>query len=56
MNDMTEEERKLIAQRDLELINAHLESLNREAEETLRYQVPLDLLFASDKPESTERQ
>jgi hypothetical protein len=39
---MTDEERKLITQRDMELINAHVDELIREAEDLDRYQAPID--------------
>ena len=37
-----EKVRQAIHQRDLELINANADSLNREAMDVLRYQAPID--------------
>ena len=37
---MADDERKIIHQRDLELIDEHVEELNREAEEVDCYQSP----------------
>ncbi len=39
---MTEDERRLINERDLELINAHADELNRQMEDLLGYQSELD--------------
>lgn len=39
---MTNEDRGAINQRDLELIYANAEYLNREAEDSLRYQAAID--------------
>jgi metal-responsive CopG/Arc/MetJ family transcriptional regulator len=39
---LREEERQAIQQRDMELINANAEYLNREAMDVLRYQAPID--------------
>lgn len=40
---MTDEERRIINQRDVELINAHADELSREAEDVLAYGVdPFD--------------
>lgn len=37
-----EKTRQAIHQRDIELINAHADYLNREAMDVLRYQAPID--------------
>jgi metal-responsive CopG/Arc/MetJ family transcriptional regulator len=34
--------RQALHARDVELINAHADNLNREAEDVLRYQAPID--------------
>ena len=39
--------REAINQRDLELINAHADDFNRETEDVLRYQAPID--FSSEE-------
>jgi metal-responsive CopG/Arc/MetJ family transcriptional regulator len=39
---LRDEERQAIQQRDMELINANVEYLNREAMDVLRYQAPID--------------
>jgi hypothetical protein len=39
---LTDEAREAINNQDLELINANAEYLNREAEESLRYQAEID--------------
>jgi metal-responsive CopG/Arc/MetJ family transcriptional regulator len=39
---LRDEERQAIQQRDMELINANAEYLNREAMDVLRYQAPID--------------
>ena len=41
-------EREMLNQRDLVLINANADSLNREAEDVLRYQAPIG--FSSEEP------
>jgi hypothetical protein len=40
---LTDEAREAINQRDLEIINANAEYLNREAEDSLRYQAEIDI-------------
>lgn len=44
---LTEEERRIIEQRDRELIDAHADELNREMEDVLRYQAPIE--FTSEE-------
>jgi hypothetical protein len=39
---MTEEEKRLIDQRDLEILNAHADYFNAEAEDVLQYQAEID--------------
>jgi hypothetical protein len=39
---LRDEERQAINARDLELINANADSLNREAMDVLRYQAPIE--------------
>jgi len=39
---LTDEARKAINQRDMEIINANAENLNREAEDVLKYQAEID--------------
>jgi metal-responsive CopG/Arc/MetJ family transcriptional regulator len=39
---LRDEERQAIHQRDVELINANADYLNREAIDVLRYQAPID--------------
>lgn len=39
---MTEEEKQRIHQRDLEILNAHADYFNAEAEDVLQYQAEID--------------
>jgi hypothetical protein len=41
--NLTDKAREAINQRDLEIINANAEYLNREQEDVLRYQAEIDL-------------